>query len=61
MHVTTNLLTMVACLTVANFGWAQTGNVKAAFLSAQDAGPDYVVQGEYAGKVGDAQYGAQVI
>jgi len=35
--------------------------VKTAFLSAAEGGPDFLVQGEYVGDVGDAKYGAQVI
>ena len=32
-----------------------------AYTSAADAGPDFVVQGEYVGKLGDENWGAQVI
>ena len=39
----------------------EKSKVKTAFLSPADAGPDFAVQGEYVGNVGDAKYGAQVI
>ena len=32
-----------------------------AFTNAKDAGPDFAIQGEYAGAAGDHQWGAQVI
>jgi hypothetical protein len=35
--------------------------VKTAYLSATDAGPDFLVQGEYVGEVGDVKYGVQVV
>lgn len=34
---------------------------KKAFLDAKDAGPDFAVQGEYAGNLGDKNIGVQVI
>jgi hypothetical protein len=34
---------------------------KAAFTDPEKAGPNFAVQGEYAGKVGDKPYGAQVV
>lgn len=61
MRMTMSLLAAAAVLGIANGGWAQGGNVKTAFLNAKDAGPDFVVQGEYQGQVGDLKYGAQVI
>jgi hypothetical protein len=35
--------------------------VKTSFLTAAEAGPDFAVQGEYTGEVGDAKHGVQVI
>src|SRR5262245_60410955 len=35
--------------------------IKTSYLSTAEAGPDFLVQGEYVGDVGDAKYGAQVI
>ena len=32
-----------------------------AFTNAKEAGPDFAIQGEYAGAAGDHQWGAQVI
>lgn len=34
---------------------------KTSFLSAADAGPDFAVQGEYVGELGDVKYGVQVV
>ncbi len=61
MRMTMNLPAATAWLAMTTCGWAQGGNVKTAFLSAKDAGPDFVIQGEYHGPVGDDKYGAQVI
>ena len=36
-------------------------NPKQAFLDGKEAGPDFQLQGEYVGKVGDQSFGAQVI
>ena len=36
-------------------------NPKQAFLDAKEAGPDFQLQGEYVGKVGDQSFGAQII
>jgi hypothetical protein len=35
--------------------------VKTAYLNAEDAGPDFLVQGEYVGEIGDMKHGLQVI
>ncbi len=54
-------------LSAFTFGLMMTTFVDAAddskksFLDAQEAGPDFAVQGEYAGKLGDAGIGVQVI
>lgn len=52
------LLVMAATLSLS------TGLIaadKEAFLTAEDGGPDFAVQGEYAGKVGGQSWGVQVI
>ena len=36
-------------------------NPKQAFLDGKEAGPDFQLQGEYVGKVGDQSFGAQII
>ena len=36
-------------------------NPKQAFLDAKDAGPEFQIQGEYIGKIGDQSFGAQII
>jgi 3-keto-disaccharide hydrolase len=36
-------------------------NPKQAFLDGKEAGPDFQIQGEYVGKVGDQSFGAQII
>lgn len=34
---------------------------KTAYLSPAEAGPDFLIQGEYVGELGDQKYGAQVV
>ena len=36
-------------------------NPKQAFLDGKEAGPDFQLQGEYIGKVGDLSFGVQII
>lgn len=45
-------------MTTAN---AQQNKVKTSFLSAETAGPDFEVQGEYTGEINGQKYGAQII
>jgi hypothetical protein len=54
-------MVVVAAMALAAGAAAQASKVKTAFLNPADAGPDFVVQGEYVGEVGDAKYGAQVV
>lgn len=54
-----SMLAVIAAGT-ANIGHAQN-RTKTAFNSASEAGPDFAIQGEYAGKLGDNQIGIQVI
>lgn len=57
-------LASTACLfaAVSAVGWAQEKpNPKKAFLDAAEAGPDFQIQGEYVGKLGDQDVGVQVI
>jgi len=46
-------------LAISTSSWGQ--DKKQAFLDAKDAGPDFAVQGEYVGKLGDQAVGVQVI
>lgn len=57
--------TMMASVVCLGLGltatlWAREGD-KSAFTDSKEAGPDFLVQGEYSGKVGDKAYGAQVV
>uniref|UniRef100_A0A7C4QS98 DUF1080 domain-containing protein n=1 Tax=Schlesneria paludicola TaxID=360056 RepID=A0A7C4QS98_9PLAN len=54
-------MVVVAAMALAAGAAAQESKVKTAFLNPADAGPDFVVQGEYVGEVGEAKYGAQVV
>ena len=52
----------LSLLAIAVTGVAQDKpNPKQAFLDAKEAGPDFQLQGEYVGKVGDQSFGAQII
>ncbi len=55
-----SMLAMATCLLAAVTTSAQN-RTKMAFNSAEDAGPDFVIQGEYAGKLGDKDVGVQVM
>lgn len=55
----TFILAFLAPLTLAAAVFAADGNP--AYTSAKEAGPDFEIQGEYAGKGGDDAWGAQVI
>lgn len=56
------LVTTACLLAVSMTGWAQEKpNPKQAFLDGAEAGPDFQIQGEYVGKVGDQSVGVQVI
>ena len=60
MRLTLNRMVIATCLlAVSASSWGQ--DKKQAFLDAKDAGPDFVVQGEYVGKLGDHAVGVQVI
>ena len=53
---------VLSLLAVAVTGFAEDKpNPKQAFLDAKEAGPDFQLQGEYVGKVGDQSFGAQII
>ena len=52
----------LSLLAIAVTGVAQDKpNPKQAFLDGKEAGPDFQLQGEYVGKVGDQSFGAQII
>lgn len=56
-----------SCLALAAIGAAapvlaqEKSNPKQAFLDGKEAGPDFQLQGEYIGKVGDLSFGVQII
>ena len=55
-------LIALSLLAVAVTGVGQDKpNPKQAFLDGKEAGPDFQLQGEYVGKVGDQSFGAQII
>ena len=52
----------LTCVLTATVGIAQEQpNKKLAFLDAKEAGPDFQIQGEYIGKIGDYSVGVQVV
>ncbi|MFO1045785.1 MAG: DUF1080 domain-containing protein [Planctomycetaceae bacterium] len=60
MSLTLKRMFLAACLlAISTSSWGQ--DKKQAFLDAKDAGPDFAVQGEYVGKLGDQAVGVQVI
>ena len=63
MKLTPSRLMATACLLVMSItAWTEDKpNPKQAFLDAAEAGPDFKVQGEYVGKLGDQAAGLQVI
>jgi Domain of Unknown Function (DUF1080) len=63
MRLTRNQFIAVACLMTASVSaFAEDNpNPKQSFLSIKDAGPDFQLQGEYIGKLGDDSFGVQVI
>lgn len=60
MRWTVTLFSIVACL-IAVVQCPLQAQQKKAYLDAAEAGPDFQVQGEYVGKVGNDPYGVQVI
>lgn len=63
MRLTWDRMLIATCLlAVATNSWGQEKpNPKQSFLDAKAAGPDFAVQGEYVGKLGDDAIGLQVI
>ena len=60
MSLTLKRMFLATCLlAISTSSWGQ--DKKQAFLDAKDAGPDFAVQGEYVGKLGDQAVGVQVI
>ena len=60
MSLTLKRMFLATCLlAISTSSWGQ--DKKQAFLDAKDAGPDFAVQGEYVGKLGDHAVGVQVI
>lgn len=55
------LLSLLALCCVSLVMAQQAKPEKKAYLDPKEAGPDFAVQGEYKGKIGDNDYGAQVI
>lgn len=58
LHRTVTSLVLLAGVTAIA---AEPNKTKESFLDAASAGPDFAIQGEYVGKLGDNNYGMQVI